>query len=130
MDYTRERQEAIDAGHRALRSLREAKKQLSVAKGLGWWDLLGGGSFVSIAKHFKINNARIALADARSDLRIFSRELRDLSLEPYIDIGGFLAVFDMMDSFFADVLVQSQLSEASRKVDETIAWVEDALRRI
>ena len=130
MDYKRERQEAIDAGHRALRSLREAKRQLSVAKGLGWWDLLGGGSFVSIAKHFKINNARTALADARSDLRIFSRELRDLSLEPYIDIGGFLAVFDMMDSFFADVLVQSQLSEASRKVDETIAWVEDALRRI
>ena len=130
MDYKRERQEAIDAGHRALRSLREAKRQLSVAKGLGWWDLLGGGSFVSIAKHFKINNARTALADARSDLRIFSRELRDLSLEPYIDIGGFLAVFDMMDNFFADVLVQSQLSEASRKVDETIAWVEDALRRI
>ena len=130
MDYMRERQEAIDAGHRALRSLREAKRQLSVAKGLGWWDLLGGGSFVSIAKHFKINNAKTALADARSDLRIFSRELRDLSLEPYIDIGGFLAVFDMMDSFLADVLVQSRLTEASREVDETIAWVEDALRRI
>ena len=130
MDYMRERQEAIDAGRRALISLREAKRQLSVAQGLGWWDLFGGGSFVSIAKHFKINNARTALADARSDLRIFSRELRDLSLEPYIDIGGFLAVFDMLDSFFADVLVQSQLSEASRKVDETIAWVEDALRRI
>ncbi len=130
MDYVKERQEAIDAGRRALRSLREAKRQLSVAKGLGWWDLLGGGTFVSIAKQFKINNAKNALSEAKSDLRIFSRELRDLSMEPYIAIGDFLAVFDMMDSFFADVLVQSRLSEASRKVDETIAWVEDALRRI
>jgi hypothetical protein len=130
MDYVKERQEAIDAGRRALRSLREAKRQLSVAKGLGWWDLLGGGSFVSIAKHFKINNAKNALSEAKSDLRIFSRELSDLSLEPDIAIGDFLAVFDMMDSFFADVLVQSRLSDASRKVDETIAWVEDVLRRI
>ncbi len=130
MDYVKERQEAIDAGRRALRSLREAKRQLSAAKGLGWWDLLGGGTFVSIAKQFKINNAKNALSEAKSDLRIFSKELRDLSMEPYIAIGDFLAVFDMMDSFFADVLVQSRLSEASRKVDETIAWVEDALRRI
>ncbi len=130
MDYVKERQEAIDAGRRALRSLREAKRQLSAAKGLGWWDLLGGGTFVSIAKQFKINNAKNALSEAKSDLRIFSRELSDLSMEPYIAIGDFLAVFDMMDSFFADVLVQSRLSEASRKVDETIAWVEDALRRI
>ena len=130
MDYKRERQEAIDAGHRALRSLREAKRQLSVAKGLGWWDLLGGGSFVSIAKHIKINNAKNALAEARYNLGIFSRELRDLTLEPYIDINEFLVVFDMMDNFFADVIVQSRLTEASREVDETIAWVEDALRRI
>ncbi len=130
MDYVKERQEAIDAGRRALRSLREAKRQLSAAKGLGWWDLLGGGTFVSIAKQFKINNAKNALSEAKSDLRIFSRELSDLSMEPYIAIGDFLAIFDMMDSFFADVLVQSRLSEASRKVDETIAWVEDALRRI
>ncbi len=130
MDYVKERQEAIDAGRRALRSLREAKRQLSAAKGLGWWDLLGGGTFVSIAKQFKINNAKNALSEAKSDLRIFSKELSDLSMEPYIAIGDFLAIFDMMDSFFADVLVQSRLSEASRKVDETIAWVEDALRRI
>ena len=130
MDYMRERQEAIDAGRRALISLREARRQLSVAQGLGWWDLFGGGSFVSIAKHIKINNAKNALAEARYNLRIFSRELRDLSFEPYIDINEFLVVFDMMDNFFPDVIVQSRLSEASRNVDETIAWVEDALRRI
>lgn len=130
MDYMKEKQEALDAGYRALRSLKEARRQLSGAKGLGWWDLLGGGTFVSIAKHFKINNAKNALSNARYDLQVFSRELRDLSFVPSIDIGDFLTVFDLMDSFFADVLVQSRLSDASRQVDETIAKVEDAIRWI
>lgn len=130
MDYYKERQEALDAGYRALNSLREAQRQLSTAKGLGWWDLLGGGTFVSLLKHFKIDNARQALSNARYDLQVFSRELKDLSYVPDIDVGCFLTAFDIMDSFFADVLVQSRLSDASRQVDETIAKVEDAIRRI
>lgn len=130
MDYYKERQEALDAGYRALNSLREAQRQLSTAKGLGWWDLLGGGSFVSLLKHFKIDNARQALSNARYDLQVFSRELRDLSYVPDIDVGCFLTAFDLMDSFFADVMVQSRLSDASRRVDETIAKVEEAIRSI
>lgn len=130
MDYVKEKQEALDAGYRALNSLREAQRQLSTAKGLGWWDLLGGGTFVSILKHCKIDNARQALSRARYDLQAFSRELKDLSYFLDIDIGSFLTVFDMMDSFFADIIVQSKLSDTSRQVDETIAKVEDAIRRI
>lgn len=130
MDYYKEKKEALDAGYRALNSLREAQRHLSTAKGLGLWDLLGGGTFVSVLKHCKIDNARQALSRARHDLQMFSRELKDLSYFLDIDIGSFLTVFDVMDNFFADVIVQSRLSDASRQVDETIAKVEDVIRKI
>lgn len=130
MDYTKEKQEAIEAGQRALRSLKEAQRQISGAKGLGIWDLLGGGTVVSIAKHFKINNARNALSDARYNLQIFNRELRDLSMDLDIGIGDFLTVFDIMDSFFADVLVQVRLGDAAQKIDEAIFKVEAVLAKI
>lgn len=130
MDYLKEKQEAIDAGKRALRSLKEARSQISGAKGLGIWDLLGGGTFVSIAKHFKINNAKNALSEARYNLQIFNRELRDLSMDLDIGIGDFLTVFDIMDSFFADVLVQVRLGDAAQKIDEAIFKVEAVLAKI
>ncbi len=130
MDYYKEKKEALDAGYRALNSLREAQRHLSTAKGLGWWDLLGGGTFVSVLKHCKIDNARQALSRARYDLQTFCRELKDLSYFLDINIGSFLTVFDVMDNFFADVIVQSRLSGASRQVDETIAKVEDVIRKI
>ena len=42
-DYERERQEAIEAGYKALDSLREAYMKLDSARGWGVYDILGGG---------------------------------------------------------------------------------------
>ncbi|MBO4388585.1 MAG: hypothetical protein J5785_04010 [Spirochaetales bacterium] len=130
MDYLKEKQEAIEAGERALDSLREARRQISGAKGFGIWDIFGGGSLVSIAKHFKISNARRALDCARNDLRSFSKELRDVSMNIDIEIGDFLTLFDIFDSFLADVIVQSRLSDAGRRIDEAISKVSDCLNRL
>ena len=130
MDYLKEKQEAIDAGYRALASLREARSHISSAKGFGVWDLLGGGTFVSVFKHLKIDKARRALDNARYDLQAFSRELRDIRMDLNINIGDFLTVFDIMDNFFADIVVQSRLSDAGRKIDDAIRSVEDCLNRL
>lgn len=130
MDYTRERQEAIDAGERALLSLREARSHLAGARGLGVWDILGGGSFVSLFKHMKIDRARQAIDRARYDLQRFSRELSDIRMNLDIDIGGFLTAFDLMDNFFADIMVQSRIADVTRRIDDAIYEVEDCLRRI
>lgn len=123
-------QEAIQAGERALSSLREARNQLSGAKGLGLWDMFGGGTFVSIAKHFKIDKARSAVESARFDLMAFSRELRDCPMDLGIDVGSALSLFDIMDNVFADILVQSRLAEAGSRVDDAIARVEQVLARL
>jgi len=84
------KQEALEAGKRALDSLYKARKHISVAEGLGIWDILGGGSFVSFFKHYKIDRARQALDRARWDLMRFSEELKDLNVNLEIDIGLFI----------------------------------------
>ncbi len=130
MDYMLEKQEAIEAGERALHSLREAKKQISGAKGFGLWDIFGGGTLVSLIKHFKINNARQALERAKLDLQSFRNELQDVSMNLNINIGDLLTVFDFMDSIFADIMVQSRLSDAGCRIDKAILEVERVLSRL
>ena len=130
MDYDKEKQEARDAGYRALASLREARSYISSAKGFGIWDILGGGTLISAVKHLKIDKARRALDNARYDLQDFSRELKDIRMSTDIDIGDFLMIFDLMDSFFADIIVQSRLSDAGKRIDEAIRRVEDCLRQL
>lgn len=129
-DLIQEKREAREAGERALDSLLEARRQISGAKGFGIWDILGGGSFVSFFKHMKIDRARQALDRARYDLREFCRELRDVEMDLDIDIGDFLTLFDLMDNFFADIIVQSRLSDAGRRIDEAVNKVEQCLNRL
>lgn len=130
MDYEKERQEAIEAGENALYSLREAEVQLRKARNWGIYDIIGGGLFSSLIKHSKIDNARVCIERAKYDLQVFNRELRDVSYDLNLDIGGFLEFFDIMDSFFADLLVQSKIADAYRKVEDAIYRVEDILRRL
>ena len=130
MDYEKERREAIYAGERALDSLYEAQNQLRKARNWGIYDIIGGGFFSSLIKHSKIDNARTCIEKAKYDLQKFSDELRDVSYDLDVDIGGFLKFFDLMDSFLADVLVQSKLADASHKIDEAINKVQDILRRL
>ena len=130
MDYEKERQEAIYAGERALDSLTEAQNQLRKARNWGIYDIIGGGLFSSLIKHSKIDNARSCIERAKYDLQVFNRELRDVSMDLDFDIGDFLTFFDLMDSFLADIMVQSKIADASRKVEDAIYRVEDILRRL
>ena len=126
-EYEKERREAVYAGEKALDSLYEAQNQLRKARNWGIYDILGGGFLSSLIKHSKIDNARSCIERAKYDLQSFSRELQDVSYDLDVDIGGFLTFFDFMDSFFADILVQSRISNASRRVDEAIDKVQEIL---
>ena len=130
MDYEKERREAIYAGERALDSLYEAQNQLRKARNWGIYDIIGGGFFSSLIKHSKIDNARTCIERAKYDLQKFSDELRDVSYNLDVDIGSFLTFFDLMDSFLADVLVQSKLADASHKIEDAIYKVQQILRSL
>lgn len=127
---TKEVQEAIWAGERALSSLRTAQANLKSARGWGIWDMLGGGLITDMIKHSKISNAMNAIESAKWDLQAFEKELKDVKahVDLNIEIGGFLSFADFFfDGIIADYLVQTKISEARHQVDEAIYRVESLL---
>lgn len=127
----REMNEAIQAGERALSSLKTAQNQLNGARTWGIFDMFGGGLFSSAMKHSKMNDASRYMEDAKRNLLIFQRELRDVNipLNLQMEVGSFLSFADFFfDGFLADYLVQSKIGEAREQVDDAIQMVEKILR--
>ena len=127
----RERQEAIDAGERALDSLYGVRKELESAGNWGLLDMFGGGMFTTFVKHSKMNDAQRYMDRAKRDLAAFSRELADVSETLNINSGDFLTFADyFFDGFVADMMVQSRIHDAQRQVDDAIYRVESILSRL
>lgn len=127
----KEIQEAIYAGDRALSSLYAARDQLKSARGWGIVDLFGGGFFTDMMKHSKMNEASRYMEEAKQDLKIFQKELKDvnLSLDLRMEVGGFLSFADFFfDGLVADYLVQSKIASAREQVEDAITMVTNILR--
>ena len=124
--------EAIDAGERALRSLRQAQQYLNSAGNWGLFDMFGGNLITELMKHSKINNASKSIEDARYDLRKFQTELKDVdTLVPDVNVGDFLTFADFFwDGFVADIMVQSKISKGKKQVAEAISRVDDILSQL
>lgn len=129
-DYEKEKREAVEAGRRALESLRAAQRELDGAKNWGVVDLFGGGFFSSMIKRGKMNNAEQYMQQARYDLRSFNKELRDVEqvMDLHINTDDFLSFADwFFDGFAVDWMVQSRINQAREKVGEAIYRVESIL---
>ena len=129
----KEIREAIQAGERALQSLREAQTKLKKATDWGLFDIFGGDMFSGIMKHSRMNEAKQCIEAANRDLQIFQRELNDVNMNfnLQIDVSGLLTVFDFLfDGLIADVMVQSKLNKAKEAIDRAIPQVEMALSRL
>lgn len=132
-DLQKEKREAVDAGYRALDSLRAARENLDSAKNWGLWDMFGGGFISTMLKQSKMDSAKQNMERARYDLHRFSQELRDVSISYDLDIetGDFLSFADwFFDGFFVDWMVQDRINKAREQVSEAIRQVEDILRRL
>ena len=70
-DMRMELAQAIDAGERALSSLRDARQRLDSAGNWGLFDMLGGGTFTSLVKHAKLGDASDCMEQARRDMEAF-----------------------------------------------------------
>ena len=117
----KEKREAIEAGQRALSSLRTAKENLNSAKNWGLVDMFGGGFFSTMLKHSKMDQARQNMEQAKYDLRNFSRELNDVNMACNLNIntGDFLSFADyFFDGFVVDWMVQDRINNAKRQVEE------------
>jgi len=125
----REIDEAVAAGRRVLHELTLARSELGGASSWGVIDMVGGGPFVSIAKHGRIDGARRHVEAAQRHLRDFVRELGDVQSNIpaiSIDIGQFARFADVFfDSLIADWFVQSRIRTATDRVREAKDRVQD-----
>ena len=132
-EMQKEMAEAIQAGERALRSLENARGALNSARNWGIFDLLGCGFVTDLIKHSKMGDASRYMEDAKRDLQVFQRELRDVDVptDLRMEIGGFLSFADFFfDGIVADYLVQSRIAEARRQVEDAISLVERLLAEL
>lgn len=129
----REMKEAIDAGERALSSLRMAQEKLNSAGNWGLFDMFGGGLFSTMIKRSKMDDASELMETAKADLKRFQRELKDVNipLDLRMEVGSFLSFADFFfDGFVADYLVQSKISDAKEQVSDAIIRVEQILNEL
>ena len=133
INITDERQEAIEAGNKALDSLYIARDYLDKAKSWGIYDIFAGGFISSMIKHNRMKDAKLYIEDAKRDLMVFQKELRDLRDINNIDLetDDFLGFADVLfDNIFTDIFMQRRIDEALRKVEKTIWEVEHILRNL
>ena len=126
-DFEKEKREAMEAGNRALHSLREAQANLDSARNWGLWDMFGGGTITSLIKSSKMDRAKQNMEQAKYDFRNFSKELDDVNMACNLNIatGDFLSFADyFFDGFVVDWMVQDRINTARRQVDEAIRRTE------
>ncbi len=128
-DEYREISEAVDAGERALESLRTAKSKLDSARAWGVYDILGGGFLSSMIKHGQMDKANEWMEQANRDLRNFAKELRDVPGEElHIPTGDLISMLDIFcDNFFSDIMVQSRINEARGRIDQVMNRVQETV---
>ena len=129
----KEIQEAIVAGENALHSLQLAQEKLNSASSWGFFDMLGGGLFSTIMKRTKMDEAQNLMEEAKYNLGIFQRELRDVNipLNLRMEVGSFLSFADFFfDGFVADYLVQTKINDAKAQVSEAINRVQYILSEL
>lgn len=132
-DAEKEKREAIEAGERALYSLRKAQQELNSARNWGFIDIFGGGFISTMLKQSKMRNARQYMEQAKWDLQNFGRELNDVNTacNLNIEVVGFLTFADwFFDGFVADWLVQDKINKARNQVEEAIQRTENILKQL
>ena len=126
-DIEKEKREAIEAGERALDSLRTAKECLDSAKNWGLVDIFGGGFFTTMMKQSKMEQASRNMEEAKYNLRNFSKELNDVNMSCNLNIetNDFMTFADyFFDGVFVDWMVQERINTARGQVEEAIQKTE------
>ncbi|MEZ5426455.1 MAG: hypothetical protein R2747_09330 [Pyrinomonadaceae bacterium] len=126
----KELREAVQAGEAALEALRSVSVDLNRAATLGTWDMLGGGTFTTMAKHSRIDSAKAKAHQAQGFLRRFQEELADAGerLQVSLQIGEFSKFADyFFDGLIADWAVQKKINNAVRSCNVAMTQVADAV---
>lgn len=131
--YEKEVKEAIGAGEGVLSHLQSASTSLESAEGWGTWDLMGGGLISDMAKHSYIDEAKVSVSKAQTNLSRFRSELADIKVmkDLSIDISDFAKFADFFfDGLFADWHMQSKIADSLESVERTKNQVNSVLIKL
>lgn len=124
----KELREAISAGESTTEILTDLTETLGSAKDLGTLDLLGGGTFTTMAKHSKIDEARKMGSDASYYIEKFSKELSDVSQLSNINLDIKISSFDTFADYFFDGLIADWSVQS--KINDSLNSAQDALGNV
>lgn len=129
----KEYNEAIEAGQKAKHQLDEALDELESAHNWSTFDMFGGGTISTFAKHSRYNSAQSLIHDAQHTLREFREELLDLKkhFDHNYDIGNMLTIADyFFDGIIADWMVHGKIKDALSQTEEMYDLVKGTLKKI
>lgn len=129
----REINEAIQAGQSALNAICEAERHLGNARGLGIWDMLGGGLISGLIKHSQIDEAQECVNRAQAALQRFQKELQDVDMNFNYGVrfDGVTKAIDLIfDNFLVDALIQFRIRETQENLKQSRYQVEQALNQL
>lgn len=129
----KEIKEALEAGRSALAYLDIASERMNSASNYGFWDMVGGGLLVDLAKHSKIDEAKEAVDAAQKRLLKFRTELADVDISRDIrfETEGFSKFADFFfDGLIADWSMQSKIKNSLSSINTAALRVQDVLRRL
>lgn len=125
--------EAIAAGNKADSIADHAYAKVSDAEGWGTWDMLGGGTISSLAKHSCLNEAQQYITQLQISLSNFKTELTDVRIQSNmsIQIDGFLQFADFVfDGLFVDWAVQDKIVNSKKEIEKTKNQIGEVLEKL
>ena len=122
---SREKNDVIRTGEKALRSLKDARKSLEQTTERGMLDVLGPLSLSTGRKRALVDEAKRSLKRAKDDLKAFEEKLCALS-------GGADGISGFAEKYFGNVLSldKSRVDRFYIHVKDAIKVVESELRNL
>ncbi|MCH5289914.1 MAG: hypothetical protein J1E32_08390 [Treponema sp.] len=116
---------ALSLTDQLISCLDEAERQLSSARNWGFLDVLGGGFFVDLIKHSKLNNAKSTMDKVSYLMGELQRVMGGIAIpsDYRMEIGGFATFADFFfDGGIVDIYmtakIMSSLSEVRKLRDK------------
>lgn len=109
----------ISAGESAKHLLSRVQYDLDSARSHGTWDILGGGTISTLAKHDRLDSAQSGILAAQRALYEFRTQLANMGdwQVPSVQIGAFATFADyFFDGLISDLYIQSRIKEAQEEI--------------
>ena len=111
--------QAIHLTDQLISCLDEAERHLSSARNWGFLDVLGGGFFVDLIKHSKLNNAKVTMDKVNYLMGELQRVMGSIAIpaDYRMKIGGFATFADFFfDSGIVDVYMTAKIMSSLTEV--------------